>query len=97
MKLLIATLFLALQGCNSDKITESCDELSMQKFRGVPMANKRFKEKCQGAKIIYTPQLCQSALGELMGSNNLSKVKLKFGDPIEKCFTEMDLKRFNRP
>ena len=96
MKQSLTIILFILLGCNSQKSSETCDEISMQKFRGVPMANKRFEENCRDAKITYTAELCQSALGELIQTKDLTKVKLKFGAPVEKCFTEADLKRFNR-
>lgn len=83
-------------GCNSHNTPESCDELSMQKFRGVPLATKRFEENCQNIEVKYTAELCQSALAELIRTNNLSEVKLKFGVPVESCFTGADLKRFGK-
>lgn len=95
MKVIYLILFILIS-CHRDTSSESCDELSMQKFRGVPMANKRFEEKCQNAKIHYTREVCQSALAELMQSQNLNEVKEKFGNPVVGCFTEADLKRFHK-
>jgi len=46
--------------------------------------------------VKYTQELCQSALTDLILSNNLSEVKNKYGEPIENCFTEEDIKRYRK-
>ena len=91
----LVPLLLMSVSCQPDE-KYSCDELSMMKYKGVPLSSKRFEEQCKGAKITYTKELCQEALTELMRTNSLAEVKAEFGDPVENCFTAADLNRFNK-
>lgn len=93
---LIMVLFISF-GCNNKQYDqESCNDLSMKKYKGFPDAHKKFDENCLNLEIKYTPQLCQSALIDLMKNNNLRAVQEKYGDPIQNCFTGDDLRRFNQ-
>lgn len=96
MKRCVLFLFLILSVSCQPEEKFSCDELSMMKYKGVPLSSKNFEEQCKGAKITYTKELCQEALTELMRSNSLAEVKAEFGDPVENCFTAADLNRFNK-
>ena len=88
-------LFISLS-CNKKYDLESCNELSMKKYRGFTDAHKKFKDNCMSFEIKYTQELCQAALIDLMQTNNLFEVKKKFGDPVESCFNSEDLQRFNK-
>ncbi len=67
----------------------------MKKFKGFTDARKKFEENCMSLDVKYTQELCQAALNELILSNDLSGVKSKYGDPVENCFNEQDLKKYN--
>ena len=96
MKRCVLFLLLILSVSCQPEEKFSCDELSMMKYKGVPLSSKNFEEQCKRAKITYTKELCQEALTELMRSNSLAEVKKEFGDPVEHCFTAADLNRFNK-
>ncbi len=96
MKSLLLVLSLSLTSCTPEYDSEACNMLSMKKYKGIPHAHNELEKHCQGIKIKYTPELCQSALVFLMSHNSLSKTKKKFGDPIENCFTGDDVRRFSR-
>lgn len=88
-------LFLLLSGCNSKKYdADACNVLSMKRYKGVPTSKKEFDENCKNFEIKYTAEVCQSALQGLMRTGSLKEIKKEFGDPIENCFSESDLKRF---
>lgn len=97
MKTLLLPLLLSLTSCTPEYDAESCNELSMKKYKGIPHAHNEFEQHCQGMEIKYTPELCQKALVHLMSKNDLAQTKKKFGDPIENCFTGDDLRRFTTP
>lgn len=85
-----------LAGCNKSYDLEACNELSMKQFKGFTDAKEKFLKNCQQFEIKYTQELCQSALTDLILSNDLPEVKSKYGDPIEQCFTPQDLKKYNK-
>lgn len=82
--------------CNKKYDLEACNQLSMKKFKGFTDARKKFELNCMTFDVKYTQELCQSALTDLILSNNLSEVKNKYGEPIENCFTEEDIKRYRK-
>lgn len=88
---------LALFSC-SKKVYDSktCNELSMLAYKGYPNQSREFKDHCSGVEIKYTKELCQSALSELMTGVSLPQLKKTYGEEIEGCFTENDLKKFSR-
>lgn len=92
---LLIILFITL-GCNKKYDLEACNDLSMKKFRGFTDAKIKFQANCINFEIKYTQELCHAALMELIQTGNLSEVKTKFGDPIEGCFTEQDIQKFNK-
>ncbi len=90
---LVALLF---SGCNSKHYdVHACNILSMKRYKGVPTSKKEFEENCKSFEIKYTAEVCQSALQGLMRTGNLKEIKKEFGEPIENCFSESDLKRFS--
>jgi hypothetical protein len=91
----LLTLFpLLLAGCNTKYDAHTCNVLSMKRYKGVPTSKKEFEENCKNFEIKYTAEVCQSALESLIRTGNLEGVKRGFGNPIENCFSESDLKRF---
>lgn len=90
-------LLLIFLGCNKKYDLESCNELSMKKFKGFTDAKEKFSKNCMNFEVKYTPELCQSALTDLILNNDLTEIKRKYGDPIESCFTPEDLKKHNVP
>ncbi|MBY0515437.1 MAG: hypothetical protein K2P81_00910 [Bacteriovoracaceae bacterium] len=96
MRRTILIILTLLSGCQKQYDEAACNDLSQKKFRGFTDAPKKFAENCQGFKIKYTVELCQTALNELIISNDLSDLKSKYGDQIENCFTEQDIKKFNK-
>ena len=74
----------------------SCDELSMQRYKGLPNSSSQFEKYCKDAKIKYTSEVCQTALTELIKTHSLTAVKEEYGDQIENCFTVNDLVKFNK-
>lgn len=88
--------FLLLIACNPQYNAKTCNVLSMKMYKGVPTSKKQFEENCKDFEIKYTPEVCQSALENLMRRGSLEETKEKFGDPIEHCFSQSDLKRFAR-
>ena len=92
----IFTLLLISLSCMPKYDLESCNKISMMKYKGIPNSHQNFEQNCKGVEIQYTAKLCQSALLVLIRTNSLSEVKKQFGDPIENCFTGDDLKRFDK-
>ena len=90
------TIILISSSCNKKYDLESCNQLSMKKFRGFTDARKKFEVNCMNFDVKYTPELCQSALTDLILNNNLFEVKQKYGGPIENCFSEEDLRKYNK-
>lgn len=90
--LILITLFL---GCNKHYDQEACNDLSMKKFKGFTDARKKFEDNCKSFTIKYTEELCQSALNELILNHDLARVKTIYGDPIENCFNEQDIKKYS--
>jgi hypothetical protein len=86
----------ALSSCQKQYDEAACNDLSQKKFRGFTDAPKKLAEHCQGFKIKYTVELCQEALNELILTSDLSQIKSKYGVQIENCFTEQDIKKFNK-
>jgi hypothetical protein len=86
--------FLLLMACNPKYDADTCNVLSMKRYKGVPTSKKQFEENCKEYEIIYTAEVCQLALENLMRTGSLKETKGKFGEPIENCFSESDLKRF---
>ncbi len=91
----LITVMLLFFSCNKTYDLDACNDLSIKKFRGFTDAKKKLEVNCQGFKIKYTEELCQAALNELILSSSLADVKAKYGDPIEGCFSEIDLKKYN--
>lgn len=89
-------LLLLLVSCNKTYDQAACEDLAMKKFKGFTDAKKKFADNCTSFKIEYTEEKCQAALNDLILNNDLNRVKTNFGDRIETCFTEQDLKKYNR-
>lgn len=94
LSILVITILAALSACNPHYDAEACNVLSMKAYKGIPNSQNLLHENCKDIDIKYTSQLCQQALENLMMTNNLAETKLKFGDPVEHCFTGDDLSRF---
>ncbi len=95
--LILLLLTLSLFSCTK-KVYDSktCNELSMLAYKGYPNQSREFKDNCAGIEIKYTKELCQKALSEMMAGTPLAQLKQSYGAEIEGCFTENDLKNFNR-
>lgn len=94
---MIKKFFLALLiiGCQQEYDLESCNILSMEKYKGIPSSFKKFDQNCKSFDIKYTQNLCQKALEDLIKQKSLKVIQNKYGPPVEHCFTGDDLKRFN--
>ena len=92
----IGIVLLLSFSCIEKQEIASCDELSMQRYRGHPNSSSQFEKYCKDAKVKYTSEVCQTALTELIRTHSLVAVKEEFGAPIEQCFTANDLVRFNK-
>jgi hypothetical protein len=86
--------FLLLMGCDTEYNANACNVLSMKRYKGVPTSKKQFEENCKEFEIKYTAKVCQSALEHLIRTGSLIETKKEFGDPIEHCFSQSDLRRF---
>ena len=82
--------------CQEKYSVEKCNEISMQRFKGLPHASSEFDKHCVDVNIHYTKETCQNALNDLIVTTKLSQVKKKYGDSIDHCFTGDDLMRFNK-
>ncbi|MCY4524074.1 MAG: hypothetical protein OXB84_04975 [Halobacteriovoraceae bacterium] len=71
---------------------DTCEELSMRKYRGWPQAAYEFEKNCRNIKILYTTEHCQKAFNKLNMGVKLSRLKEEFGPKIDKCFNESDIK-----
>ena len=89
-------LLLILVSCNKTYDLEACNDLSMKKFKGFTDAKKKFAENCTNFKVTYTEERCQAALNDLILNNDLARVKANFGEKIETCFTDQDLKKYSK-
>jgi hypothetical protein len=96
MILKLLTILLVTVSCNKKYDLESCNDLSMKKFKGFTDARKKFEENCTSFEVKYTHDLCQAALNDLILNNNLTAIKEKYGEPIENCFNEQDIKKYNK-
>lgn len=74
--------------------SDTCDDLSMKSFKGFPKEANEFKTNCKDIEIFYTHELCQQALQKLVMGEPISKLKKDFGEKIDGCFSENDLKKF---
>lgn len=97
MKMIPFLIFLlTLASCQKTYDLEACNDLSMKKFKGFTDAKKKFADNCTSFNIKYTQEVCQAALNELILKNNLKDIKQKYGYPIETCFNEQDIKKYDR-
>lgn len=92
---ILPLLFLAMS-CQKTYDLDACNDLSMKKFKGFTDARKKFADNCTQFEIKYTQEICQDALNDLILNNDLQAVKVKYGEPVEGCFNESDLKKYNR-
>ncbi len=89
-------MILFCTSCQKKYDLDACNDLSMKKFKGFTDARKKFADHCTHFEVKYSEKLCQSALNELILNNNLAEIKTKYGDPIENCFNNQDLKKYNK-
>ncbi len=96
VSLLVFSIF-ALAACTKKVYdSDTCDELSMMAYKGYPNQSREFKDNCAGIEIKYTQALCQKALNDLMAGNSVASLKEAYGEKIDNCLTENDLKNFSR-
>lgn len=82
--------------CQKDYNSEVCQDLSMRAFKGVPQAAHDFQNNCEEIEIEFTHEDCQKALNDLIVSGSLKAVTNKYGEISHECFSQNDLKTFNR-
>ena len=88
--------FLLLQGCQEKYDLDSCTELYAKAYRGHPNSAHKYKKHCVSKKLI--PQFnCQTALEKLMLGADQKSLESAFGPHVMKCFTQRDLRNFQRP
>lgn len=90
------TLLLFITACQKEYNTEICDELAQMSYKGYPNQSREFKDNCKDIPLNYPPQKCHEALQGLMLGKKMAELKEVFGEKIDGCFTESDLKRFSR-
>lgn len=98
MLLLLGLLSMAvLTSCQETVYDQNtCEDLSLKKFRGFPRAAHDFDTNCQSIKVQYTPEKCSLALGKLILGTEMSQLKTIYGERISQCFNQNDIDKFTR-
>lgn len=87
--------YLYLDSKAKKEITQTqCEIFSMESFKGLPNSKKNLEKYCADFKIKYTKKICHKALTDLVMTGKIGKVKKRYGDLIEYCFTLNDLSNF---
>lgn len=83
-------LIILVASCNKEYTQESCEELSLKKYRGFPNASHEFDKNCKGKfQIKYTQKACNAAFLGLVTHGSKEKLEAEFGKRILECFTDM--------
>lgn len=91
-----AMICLFISSCTKTYDLDKCNTLSMNSFKGSPVALNRFEKNCQDIEVTYTHQICQAALEDLVSTGSLGKIKELYGNDVSGCFTQNDLNNFNK-
>ena len=92
---LIPLLILSFTSCQSEE-KDDCEAISMKCYQGWPRKCNELKKQCSGKKIKYTAKLCQKAFNELLLGREYKQILNVYGDRIEGCFSQSEIKKYKK-